>query len=94
MKEYNRYPITKRAVALTYHAERDMAPTLTAKGIHETAEKIIALAKDHDIPIQEDATLVAMLSALDLGEAIPPELYKAISEIFSFIYTMDKEVEG
>ncbi|GGE42027.1 hypothetical protein GCM10011391_21010 [Pullulanibacillus camelliae] len=93
MKEYHRYPPTKKAVALTYHADKDAAPKLTAKGIQETAEKIIALAKAHNIPIQQDETLVAMLSALDLGEAIPPELYQAVSEIFAFVYTMDKEME-
>jgi len=92
MKERNHYSTAKKAVALTYH-DNYMAPILTAKGIQETAEKIVALAKDHHIPIQNDAALVAMLSELDLGEAIPPELYQAVSEIFSFIYTMDKEIE-
>ncbi|WP_077615065.1 EscU/YscU/HrcU family type III secretion system export apparatus switch protein [Caenibacillus caldisaponilyticus] len=80
----------KRAVALRYQADRDEAPKVVAKGTLETAKKIIETAKAHHIPIQEDETLVALLIQLDIGEAIPPELYQAVAEIFSFIYQLDK----
>jgi len=52
------------------------------------AKNIINLAKSHDIPIKEDADLIEVLSKVDLNEEVPPNLYKAVAEIFSFLYQM------
>lgn len=81
----------KQAVALKYRPERDDAPFIAAKGSRETARKIIEVAKSNGIPIQEDETLTTLLMNLDLGEAIPPELYQVVAEIFNFIYKLDRE---
>ncbi len=77
-------PIT--AVAL--HYDGDNAPTVTAKGSGEVAEQIIALAKEHGIPLQENAALSELLSRLDLGTEIPPELYLAVAEVIAFVYLL------
>jgi len=81
----------KTAAAIQYNAERDRAPKVTAKGQGLLAEKIISLAMEHNIPVKNDPVLVQMLSRLDIDEQIPVELYKAVAEILSFVYRMNRE---
>jgi flagellar biosynthesis protein len=81
----------KTAVALGYNPSSQDAPKVVAKGKGLVAEQIIEKAMDHDIPIQEDPSLVEVLSQLELNERIPEELYQAVAEVFSFIYRLDKE---
>lgn len=78
----------KKAVALGYNAKKDNAPKILATGSGEVAKNIINLAKSHNIPIKEDADLVEVLSKVDLNQEVPPNLYKAVAEIFSFLYKM------
>lgn len=75
-------------MALGYNRQKDNAPKVLATGSGEVAKNIINLAKSHDIPIKEDADLVEVLSKVDLNEEVPPNLYKAVAEIFSFLYQM------
>jgi len=79
-------PAKKKAVALRYDTTRDAAPKIVAKGAGEIAAKIIALAKEHGIPIQEDADLVEVLAKLNLNADIPPDTYLVVAEILAFIY--------
>ena len=74
------------AAALGYDTDADDAPRLLAKGQGELADRIIALAKQHDIPIREDRDLVAVLAKLDLDREIPPELYRVVAELLAFVY--------
>lgn len=76
----------KKAVALQYDGLG--APRLTAKGQAEVAERIIALAEEHQVPLYEDADLAAALAHLDLGEEIPELLYLAIAEVLAFVYDL------
>lgn len=84
-------PFTKKAVALKYDDETNQAPIVTASGKRETANNIIKIATQNDIPIKKDEDLVNMLSQIELNQEIPIELYKTVSEIFSFIYGITKE---
>ncbi len=79
-------PTKKKAVALRYDTSQDAAPKVVAKGTGEIAEKIIALAKEHGVPIQEDADLVEILAKLNLNADIPPDTYLIVAEILAFIY--------
>lgn len=81
----------KTAVALGYNAGSMDAPKVMAKGKGLVAQQIINKAKDHDIPIQEDPSLVEVLSQLELNERIPEELYQAVAEVFSYIYHLDQQ---
>ncbi|MEJ2608581.1 MAG: EscU/YscU/HrcU family type III secretion system export apparatus switch protein [Candidatus Thiodiazotropha sp.] len=74
------------AIALKYDGEN--APRLTAKGRGDLAEKILALAEEHDIPLHEDAELAALLSQIPLGDEIPQALYRAIAEVIAFAYLL------
>ncbi len=79
----------RTAAALGYDPESDDAPKLLAKGSGELADRIIALAKKHDIPIREDRDLVAVLAKLDLDQEIPPELYRTAAELLAFVYRLN-----
>ena len=78
-----------KAVALKYDKEKDGAPRITAKGRGSVAEKIIEIARAHDIPLHADKNLVQVLEALDLETEIPPELYRAVAEVLAFIYRLN-----
>lgn len=85
-------PAKKKAVALRYDTSQDAAPKVVAKGSGELAEKIIALAKEHGIPIQEDADLVEILAKLDLNADIPPDTYLVVAEILAFVYRANSKL--
>lgn len=81
---------TTTAVALKYDGEE--APTITATGEGSVAEEIIRIAKEANIPLYENADLVALLSKLELGDNIPEVLYKVIAEIIAFAYHIQNKV--
>lgn len=84
----------KRAVAIRYQAGEDTAPSVIAKGRGHIAEQILALAETHQIPLYEDPDLVEVLSAIDLGQEIPPELYQAVAQVLAFVYRMNQTAGG
>ena len=73
-------------VALRYDGET--APRVTAKGRGALAEQILALAEKHDIPLEQDAELAALLGQIPLGEEIPEALYLAVAEVIAFAYLL------
>lgn len=81
----------KEAVALKYDAAKDLAPSVIAKGKGEVAANILARAKENGIIIQEDPTLVELLSKLNIHESIPEELYEVVAEVFAFLYQLDQK---
>lgn len=83
------YP--KKAIALKYDRETGSAPKVTAKGKGKVAQKIIDLAKQHDIPIKDDPDLIEVLSSLEIDEEIPSEIYVAVAELLAFVYSMNSK---
>ncbi|ALC86045.1 hypothetical protein AM499_09530 [Bacillus sp. FJAT-22090] len=81
----------KEAVALGYKPGIIDAPTILAKGKGKIADNILMKAKEHNVPIQEDRSLVELLGQLDINQSIPDELYQAVAEVFAFIYRIDQE---
>ncbi|MHB8061216.1 MAG: EscU/YscU/HrcU family type III secretion system export apparatus switch protein [Ruminiclostridium sp.] len=80
----------KHAAALQYSPDTNAAPKVIATGKGEIAEKIIEKAKENDIPIYQDSNLAKTLSALGIGNEIPPEIYEVVAEILIFIGSVDK----
>ncbi|MGA9660314.1 MAG: EscU/YscU/HrcU family type III secretion system export apparatus switch protein [Pseudomonas alloputida] len=80
----------RQAIALTYDGHQ--APTVTAKGDAELAEAILALAREHEVPIYENAELVRLLARLELGDQIPEALYLTIAEIIAFAWQLRGKV--
>lgn len=72
------------AVALTYD-EAD-APRVSAKGTGDLAQRILDVAKRHNVPLQENKELVQLLSKIELGDQIPEALYLAVAEVIAFAY--------
>src|ERR1041384_5244285 len=81
----------RKAIALRYLPKKDRAPKLVAKGQGYLAEKILELARQHNIPIRHDKNLVQILSRLDLNQEIPPQVYKAVAEILAFVYRLSQQ---
>lgn len=88
MQENINKNLTQKAVALKYDIEKDNAPKVTAKGKGETASNIIKIAKENNIPIKKDEDLIELLSQIDIDKEIPSSMYRAVAEIFSFIYDL------
>lgn len=86
-KKYER----KEAVALSYDPTTESAPKVIAKGKGKIAENILEKAEAHNIPIQEDPSMLEILGQLNIDESIPEELYQAVSEVFAYIYHVDRE---
>jgi flagellar biosynthesis protein len=76
----------RRAVALRYDQDSESAPRVLAKGNGDIAERIIALAREHGIPLHEDRDLVRLLGVLDLDIEVPPQLYRALAEVLAHVY--------
>lgn len=81
----------KEAIALGYKPGAIEAPTIVAKGKGKIAENILNKAREHNVPIQEDRSLVELLGQLDINQTIPEDLYQAVAEVFAFIYKIDRE---
>lgn len=75
---------SRAAVALKYDGEK--APTISATGTHELAEEIIRIAREHNVPLYENAELASILARLSLNEEIPESLYRVIAEILAFAF--------
>jgi len=85
---------THIACALKYDAEKMESPMLIAKGTELIAKKIIDIAKEHGVPVLENAPVArALFKMVELNHTIPPEMYKAIAEILLFVYNMKKSTK-
>ncbi len=83
---------THYAVALKYDNKVNTAPKIVAKGIDFLAIKIREIAKDHNIPIIENPSLARSLyDQIEIDREIPGEFYKAMAEIFSYIYELKRK---
>ena len=71
-----------KAAALRYDKEKTGAPKVVAAGSGVAAQNIIKLAIEHGIPIYHDDSAATMLTKLELGQEIPPELYQIVVDIY------------
>ncbi len=80
---------THLAVALQYDQERMIAPIVVAKGADHVAEKIREIAGGAHVPILENKPLAQVLyKMVDVNEAIPDSVYKAVAEILAYVYSL------
>lgn len=92
-KEQGQITAMKKAVALKYTPGESEAPVVVAKGQGKLAESILDKAKEHGVPVQEDAALVEILSTLDLDQQIPEELYQLVAEVLTYVYRADRQAK-
>jgi len=75
---------THVAVALRYNALEAPAPVVLAKGLDHLAEKIKEVAREHGVPIRENAPLArALYKSVEVGEPIPEEFFKAVASLLA-----------
>lgn len=79
---------THFAVALKY--EPGMAsPKVLARGADFIAQQIKKVAREHGVPVVENKPLAqALYSACEIGQSVPPELFKAVAEVLAFVYRL------
>ena len=75
-------------LAVALHYSGNGAPRVVAKGGGALAERIVQTAREHNVPLQEDAALASTLSKLELGREIPRELYVAVAHVLAFAWTI------
>ena len=80
----------KTQLAVALHYDRKGAPRVVAKGKGSIGAKIIEVAKEHNIPIEENEILAGALSNVELGDEIPAELYKAVAEVLVFVLKLTR----
>ncbi len=84
---------THYAVAIKYDPEVADAPIVLAKGEDYLAARIREIARENNIEIVENKPLARMLYAnVDVGQAVPPELYQAVAEVLAFVYHLQGKV--
>jgi flagellar biosynthetic protein FlhB len=77
---------THFAVALKYDKAMT-APIVVARGQDLIAQTIKEIARENKVPTVENRAVArALYYDVRLGDAIPPQLYKAVAEILAFVY--------
>ena len=84
-------PRPRNAVALRYDTAANSAPRVVAKGRGDVAEQILATALAHGVPVREDKDLVELLSACELLDEIPVELYSAVAHVLAYLHALNQE---
>jgi flagellar biosynthesis protein len=82
----------KRKLAVALHYDRNGAPRVVAKGKGTLGQKIIEVARENGIPIEENEVLAGALSHVEIGDEIPAELYKAVAEVLIFVLRLSGRV--
>ena len=80
---------THYAIALKYESEIMTAPKVVAKGVDEVAFRIRDVANENNVPIVENPPLArALFVAAEIDDEVPPEHYKAVAEVISYVYQL------
>jgi len=82
----------RNQLAVALHYDKSGAPRVVAKGRGSIGQKIIEIAKAHDIPIEENEVLAGALANVELGDEIPVELYKAVAEVLVFVLRLSGRI--
>ena len=80
---------THFAVALRYRSLEGLAPRVVAKGAGDLAQKIKDAARAAGVPIVERRALArALYRSVEIGQEVPPKVYRAVAEILAYIYSL------
>ena len=75
-----------------FDRDKDRAPKVIAKGMDELALRIVKVAEENDVYVTEDRPLArALYDAVEVGDEIPEEFYKAIAKILAFVYSLKEK---
>ena len=67
------------------------APRLLAKGKGTVAHRIREKAIEHGVPVVQEPPLARLIyESAEVGEEIPPDLYKPVAEVLAYVYRMNR----
>jgi flagellar biosynthetic protein FlhB len=79
---------THLAIAIEYRKGMN-APKVLAKGAHYSAQRIVALAREHNIPVVQNIPLArAIFKRIEIDQEISPDLYLAMAEVLAYVYRL------
>ena len=81
-----------RQVAVAIEYDGHGAPRVTAKGRGELAERIVETGREHNVAVEQNAILAQALSAVELDDQIPEELYRATAQVIAFVLSLRGEL--
>ena len=81
----------KLAAAIKFDFPEDTVPQVVAAGQGALAEYIVEVAEEHGVTVYKDPPLARALGQLELGDRIPPALYRAVAEVLAFVYSLDQD---
>jgi len=83
---------THLAIALRYDSSKMSAPVVVAKGEGFIAQKIKEIAAANDVVLVENRPLAqAIYKTVDIGEAIPANLFQAVAEVLAYVYRLKRK---
>ena len=63
------------------------APWVVAKGVDAVAQRIKAVAAEHEIVLYEDVPLArALHKQVEIGDQIPEGYYEAVAAVLAYVY--------
>ncbi|PKM61027.1 MAG: hypothetical protein CVU99_05095 [Firmicutes bacterium HGW-Firmicutes-4] len=71
-----------KVTALRYDPDKNNSPVIVAAGTGFVAQKILNVAEENGIPIYHDDSAATLLSKLQMGQEIPPELFQIVVNIY------------
>jgi flagellar biosynthesis protein len=77
--------VPRRPLAVALHYAKPSAPRVVAVGHGVIGQKIIDVAREHGVPIEQNPDLAEALSKVELDEEIPEQLYMAVALVLGFI---------
>ena len=81
---------THFAIALQYKPDEMEAPKCVAKGQDLVALRIREIAEENNVAIVENPPLAhALFAAVEVDVEIPPEHYKAVAEVISYVWSLE-----
>lgn len=84
----------RRPLAVALHYAKPSAPRVVAVGHGPVGQKIIDVAREHGVPIEQNPDLAQALSKVELEEEIPEQLYVAVALVLGFILRAAAESAG
>lgn len=71
-----------KVTALKYDPDKNNAPVIVAAGTGFVAQNILNVAEENGIPIYHDDSAATLLSKLEMGQEVPPELFQIVVNIY------------
>lgn len=80
-----------KVAALKYDKDKDNAPKVVAAGTGYVAQKILEVALQNGITVYHDDSAATLLTKLDVGQEIPPELYQIVVDVYMELMKVSEE---